>query len=87
MSLDLLNRQLIFKQFLDHMKSAWLSLFIIALALQAPAKAEDGYRLWLRYDSLPKEMIEVYRPRFISIVAPDASATLGIREQRNSKRT
>ena len=51
------------------------------------AKAEDGYRLWLRYDSLPKEMIEVYLPRVISIVAPGASATLGIREQRNSKRT
>src|SRR5262245_37787137 len=58
------------------MKSGWLSFFIIALALQAPAKAEDGYRLWLRYDPLPKEMVKVYRPRVTSIVAPGGSATM-----------
>src|SRR5262245_48635285 len=71
-----LQTALIFKQFLDHMKSAWLSLFIIALALQASAKAEDGYRLWLRYDPLQKEMIEVYQPRITSVVAPGGSATM-----------
>src|SRR5262252_9526432 len=54
----------------------WVGLFIMAVALQITAAAEDGYRLWLRYDPLPKEMIEVYRPRVTSIVAPGGSATL-----------
>jgi alpha-glucuronidase len=58
------------------MKPLWLSLFIIALALRIPAAAEDGYRLWLRYDPLPKQMSEVYRPQVTSIVAPGGSATL-----------
>ncbi|HZF40017.1 MAG TPA: alpha-glucuronidase family glycosyl hydrolase, partial [Blastocatellia bacterium] len=58
------------------MKSIWLSLFIIALALRITVMAEDGYRLWLRYDPLPKEVVEVYRPRATAIVAPGGSATL-----------
>src|SRR6266511_4142818 len=48
----------------------------IQLFLWTAAKAEDGYRLWLRYDSVPKAMIEVYRPRVTSIVAPGGSATM-----------
>src|SRR5262245_42045634 len=43
----------------DRTLSLWLGLFIIAIALRIPAMAEDGYHLWLRYDPLPKEMIEV----------------------------
>src|SRR5215475_6660962 len=58
------------------MKSTWLSLFIIALALQITVVAEDGYRLWLRYDPLPKETIKVYRPRVTSIIASGGSATM-----------
>src|SRR5262249_23947064 len=58
------------------MKPLWLSLFIIALALQIIVAAEDGYRLWLRYEPLPKESVEVYRPRVTSIVAPGGSATM-----------
>src|SRR5262249_8461248 len=58
------------------MKLLWLSLFIIAFALRIPAGAEDGYRLWLRYDPLPQQMIEVYRPRVTSIVALGDSATI-----------
>ncbi len=57
------------------MKPAWSSLFIIALALQIPAAAEDGYRLWLRYDLLPRRMIEAYRPQVTCVVAPGDSAT------------
>src|SRR5262245_17066346 len=68
-------RPLFFRYF-SFMKFAWLSLFIISFALRIPAVAEDGYRLWLRYDPLPKEKIDVYRPRVTSIVAPGASATL-----------
>lgn len=40
------------------------------------ARADDGYRLWLRYDPLPREMIAVYRPRLTHIVVPGHSATL-----------
>src|SRR5262245_44554848 len=58
------------------MKLLWSSLFIIAFALRIPAGAEDGYRLWLRYDPLPQQMIEVYRPRVTSIVALGDSATI-----------
>jgi alpha-glucuronidase len=42
----------------------------------AISKAEDGYRLWLRYDPLPKQTIESYRPRITSVVVPGDSATL-----------
>ena len=49
---------------------------VVQLLVGATIKAEDGYRLWLRCDPLPKEMIEVYRPRVTSIVAPGGSATL-----------
>ncbi|HZB45136.1 MAG TPA: alpha-glucuronidase family glycosyl hydrolase [Pyrinomonadaceae bacterium] len=52
----------------------------LAAALQlfagAQAVAEDGYRLWLRYDTLPRRMIEVYRPRVASVVVQGNSATL-----------
>jgi alpha-glucuronidase len=57
-------------------------IFIICLAIAllfsigAAAKAEDGYRLWLRYDPLPNQMIGVYRSRVTSIVVPGKSATL-----------
>src|SRR5581483_7543882 len=52
--------------------------FIIALLLLAGAitKAEDGYRLWLRYDPLPGSWIDAYRPRVASVVVPGSSATL-----------
>jgi alpha-glucuronidase len=39
-------------------------------------KAEDGYRLWLRYDSLPDQMVKVYRPCVTSIVVQGNSGTL-----------
>ena len=40
------------------------------------ARAEDGYRLWLRYDRLPERSIDAYRPRLASVVVPGGSATL-----------
>ena len=58
------------------MKPLWLCLFIAAFALPITVAAEDGYRLWLRYDPIPKELIEAYRPRVTSIVAPGGSATI-----------
>ena len=58
------------------MKTLFLILSLIALLSPFSAAAEDGYRLWLRYNPIPKEMIEAYRPRVTSIVAPGGSATL-----------
>ncbi len=49
---------------------------VIHLFMGASAKAEDGYRLWLRYDPLPKQMMDVYRSRVTSLVVPGNSATL-----------
>ena len=46
------------------------------LATTSVAKGEDGYRLWLRYELLPKQMIAAYRPRVTSVVAPGKSASL-----------
>jgi alpha-glucuronidase len=48
----------------------------IASALPCLAKAEDGYRLWLRYDRLPEPAIAGYRARVASLVVPGTSATL-----------
>jgi alpha-glucuronidase len=42
----------------------------------ASARADDGYRLWLRYDPLPQQMLDAYRPRVTSIVVQGKSAAL-----------
>jgi len=49
---------------------------VIIFVAGAISKAEDGYRLWLRYDPLPRQTIESYRPRITSIVVAGDSATL-----------
>ena len=54
---------------------ACLAVFI-PLFIGATANAEDGYRLWLRYDPLPRRMIDVYRARVTSVVVPGGSSTL-----------
>jgi alpha-glucuronidase len=48
----------------------------IVLISMTTAQAEDGYRLWLRYESLPAKTIESYRPRIRSIMAPGSSPTM-----------
>ncbi len=40
------------------------------------ARADDGYRLWLRNDALPAEQAAVYRARITTLVAPGDSATM-----------
>jgi alpha-glucuronidase len=55
---------------------AGLTLAIQLLAATV-TRADDGYRLWLRYDQLPRQTIEAYRPRVTSIVVPGDSAPLG----------
>src|SRR5688572_20399379 len=57
------------------------SWFLVCLAMAgwfftaATAQAEDGYRLWLRYDSLPEPMVKVYSPRVTSLVVQGNSAS------------
>jgi alpha-glucuronidase len=52
------------------------------LSLGAETRAEDGYRLWLRYDRLPERVIEQYRPRLTSVVVTGRSPTCSaIREE------
>ena len=63
-----------------HSRSCRGYLVCLIAALQvllgAAVKAEDGYRLWLRYDALPEPARDAYRPRVTSLVAPGDSATL-----------
>jgi alpha-glucuronidase len=49
---------------------------VILFLTGVTTKAEDGYRLWLRYDPLPRQITEVYRPRVTAIVVSGNSATL-----------
>ncbi|HXI91304.1 MAG TPA: alpha-glucuronidase family glycosyl hydrolase, partial [Blastocatellia bacterium] len=48
----------------------------IILLFGTIARAEDGYRLWLRYDPLPKEAVDAYRPHVTALIVPGKSATL-----------
>ncbi|HEV3469471.1 MAG TPA: alpha-glucuronidase family glycosyl hydrolase [Pyrinomonadaceae bacterium] len=54
---------------------AGLSVAIQVFAC-ATAKAEDGYRLWLRYERLPRQAVEQYRPRVTTLVVQGESRTL-----------
>jgi alpha-glucuronidase len=55
-----------------------LACLVFALQFLAgvTAKAEDGYRLWLRYEPLPRQTINLYRPRVRAIVVQGQSPTL-----------
>ncbi len=52
-----------------------LSLLICCLAVTT-VRADDGYRLWLRYDALPEATIKTYQSRVTSLVVQGNSATL-----------
>jgi alpha-glucuronidase len=51
-------------------------VLIVLFATATIAKAEDGYRLWLRYDPLPTKTIENYQTRVTELVVPGNSAML-----------
>ena len=42
------------------------------------ARADDGYRLWLRYDQLPSRSVNAYRQRITSISVQGKSATFDV---------
>lgn len=51
------------------------------LTSAAPAAAEDGYELWLRYRPLQTAVAAVYAPHLASIVAAEGSPTLIVAEE------
>jgi hypothetical protein len=53
----------------------WLAALAVLLAVSR-APADDGYRLWLRYDRLPANAIAKYQPRVRFIVVAGDSATM-----------
>jgi alpha-glucuronidase len=58
------------------LKSSLYLAFLLLLGTSL--QADDGYRLWLRYDPLPAPAQERYRPRVTSIVVSGNSATLNV---------
>ena len=52
--------------------------FVVAcvVVLYLPIRAEDGYRLWMRYDALTKPEIERYRSTVRNVVVEGRSPTL-----------
>lgn len=53
-----------------------LLLLLLPLIMTVTAKAEDGYRLWLRYDKIPEQAAKAYRARIKSVIVGDNSETL-----------
>src|SRR5258708_2327283 len=52
------------------------SVVVTLVCTGAITRAEDGYRLWLRYDPLPRQTIEAYRPHLTALVVPGNSQTV-----------
>ncbi|HKQ54048.1 MAG TPA: alpha-glucuronidase family glycosyl hydrolase [Pyrinomonadaceae bacterium] len=56
----------------------FVTCLLAAVLCCASARAEDGYRLWLRYDRLPEQSARAYRQRVASVVVQGESATLDV---------
>jgi alpha-glucuronidase len=53
-----------------------LFFLLIFVGFTSAAEAEDGHRLWLRYDALPASAAQAYSTRAAAIAAPGASPTI-----------
>jgi alpha-glucuronidase len=53
-------------------------LVVMALAIAAPARAEDGYDLWLRYPPAPAAQAATYRAANTQLVLQGRSPTLDV---------
>jgi len=63
-----------------------LSSILLFLLLANCTKAEDGYRLWLRYDKLTNaQLLEKYKTSFSSIVATGNSETITVLKEELTK--
>lgn len=57
-------------------------LLLLVIMVNALARAEDGYRLWLRYEPLPHAMTARYKSDITRMVVTGSSATLNaLREE------
>ena len=55
-----------------------LCSILITLGITGTASADDGYRLWLKYDRLDDmRMVEMYRQTVSGIMVTGSSATTG----------
>jgi alpha-glucuronidase len=54
------------------------SLLALLLFAAAIVSAEDGYRLWLRYDQVPAPTLAAYRSRITSVIVEGRSPTAEI---------
>ena len=65
-------------------RTSWLRYFLILVPVScvifstASAHADDGYRLWLRYQELPSSSLEMYRQRIRSISVEGKSKTFDV---------
>ncbi len=50
-------------------------LILLFIGALIPARADDGYRLWLRYDKLPNNAVLRYRKQILSMYVAGDSAT------------
>ena len=55
-----------------------MNCLVLCVLLCECVKADDGYRLWLRYDRLPKPSLDMYRQRIKSIAVQGNSATFDL---------
>ena len=56
-------------------KTVAIGLVIVLLLIATVARADDGYRLWLRYDQLPSPAADRYRSEIAAIVVAGESPT------------
>ena len=59
-------------------KFALCLLLFCQLFLGPTARADDGYRLWLRYESLPAAQAAIYQSQITSLVATGESKTMEV---------
>ena len=48
-------------------KAKILLILLVVFLFISTAFADDGYRLWLRYDSLPEQNAKIYRSQIKSL--------------------
>src|SRR3954452_7358905 len=55
------------------MVKTWLALLVFLILAPSAARAEDGYRLWLRYDPVEAPARQAYAARATAIIAAGTS--------------
>lgn len=55
-----------------------IALFVCVSYFVQTVRADDGYRLWLRYEQIPSQSLSVYRQQLKSISVQGKSPTFGV---------